>query len=309
MPLDPKARAFLDQMAAMAMPPVSSLDPATYRQMSNALLGPAPDVALADVVNRTLPGPSSDLPIRIYRAEPGDDQPVLVFFHGGGFVICGLDSHDSMCRVLARRANCTVISVDYRLAPEHKFPAAVDDAYAAVNWIAANAKALGIDPDRIAIGGDSAGGNLSAVTCLQLRDCAGPRLCHQLLIYPGTNFAGDTESKSRFAEGYLLSREMMDWFHMHYLPKGQALDDPRLSPLYAPDLGGLPPATVITAEFDPLRDEGEAYAKRLVEAGVPVRLARYNGVFHGFSSMVGILDQAEASLGYAASGLREAFSA
>jgi acetyl esterase len=261
------------------------------------------------VENRTIPGPDGPIPVRIYTPTGSGPHPLLVFFHGGGFVICSLDSHDGLCRALANEAACVVMSVDYRLAPEAKFPAAPEDCYAATCWAVAHAGEIGADPARVAIGGDSAGGNLTAVTALMARDRGGPALACQLLIYPVTDYAFDTGSYTENAEGYMLTRAAMRWFWGHYLDSESDGTNPLASPLRATDLSDLPPAFVITAEFDPLRDEGEAYAARLREAGVSVELVRHDGMFHGFVSMFAILDQGKQALANASQQLRSAFAA
>ena len=307
MPLDPKAKAMIDFMAQIPMPPWSEVDPVAYRAMSEAGRFPPPDLALADIADSFIPGPAGPIAIRTYRATAADNQPGLVYFHGGGFVIGSLSSHDGTCRRIAHGAQCTVVSVDYRLAPEHRFPAAVDDAYAATEWVAQNAKALKIDAHRIAVGGDSAGGNLAAVVALLARDRGGPALCHQLLIYPVTDLTCQSESYVTNGTGYFLTQDMMRWFSDQYMPAGHPADDPLLSPLHASDLARLPPATVITAEYDPLRDEGESYARKLASAGVPTELVRYDGVIHGFFSMNGMIDQADEAHAFAAAALRRAF--
>jgi acetyl esterase len=307
MPLDPKAKAMIDFMAQMPMPPWSEVDPVAYRAMTEAGRFPPPDLPLAEISDRFIPGPGGPLAVRVYRFSAEPDQPAVVYFHGGGFVIGSLESHDGTCRRLAHGAGCTLISVDYRLAPESKFPAAVDDAYAATAWVADNAAALKIDPSRIAVAGDSAGGNLAAVVAILTRDRRGPALVHQLLIYPVTDMAFASESYVTNGDDYFLTRDMMAWFGEQYVPKGHPPEDPMLSPLYAEDLSDLAPATVITAEYDPLRDEGEAYARRLTEAGVATEPVRYDGVIHGFFSMNGAIDQADEAHALAAAALRRAF--
>jgi acetyl esterase len=307
MPLDPKAQAVIDFMAQIPMPPWAEVDPVAYRAASEANRFPPPDLPIAEIVDASFPGPAGSVAIRIYRASNEPNQPGVVYFHGGGFVIGSLNSHDGTCRRLCHGAGCTVVSIDYRLAPEHRYPAAVEDCYAATVWVAANAASLRIDPDRIAVTGDSAGGNLAAVTAILARDKGGPKLVHQLLTYPVTDMAYRSESYVTNATGYFLTKEMMEWFGLQYMPAGQDPEDPLLSPLYAADLKGLPPATVITAEYDPLRDEGEAYAKRLQEVGVPTKLIRYDGVIHGFFSMSGMIDQADDAHAFAAGELRKAF--
>jgi acetyl esterase len=223
--------------------------------------------------------------------------PILLFFHGGGWVICSLDTHDNTCRALANRARCLVISVDYRLAPEAEFPAAVRDAYAAAQWAVENAGDLNGDPTRVAVGGDSAGGNLSAALALMARDEGGPPLVYQLLIYPVTDVhTFDRDSYREYTEGYVVTREEMAWYRDHYLQDVEEARDPYVSPLLCPDLSGLPAAHVVTAEYDVLRDEGEAYARRLKEAGNAVTCTRYNGMVHGFMSMDGAVDKAGVAL-------------
>jgi len=307
--LDPQAEALLQQMAQMNMPPLHTLTPAQAREMMRgmAALSGEPEV-VANVENLTIPGPGGQIPVRIYTPRGDGPFPILVFFHGGGWVICDLDTHDNLCRSLTNRARCVVVSVDYRLAPEHKFPAAVEDAYAATRWVAKNARRINGDPARIAVGGDSAGGNLSAVVAIMARDQDGPGLTYQLLIYPATDISSaNTDSHRNYADGYFLTRGDGDWFCGHYLNCEEDRLHHRASPLLAPDLSGLPPALVITAEFDVLRDEGESYAKRLKKAGVPVKCTRYKGMIHGFMSMDGLLSQARTGIDEASAALREAF--
>jgi acetyl esterase len=310
MPLDPQAKRVLDALAAVTMPDPWTIDPAVFRAQVREMRVAAPEQPIGAVVDRAFPGPAGELPLRIYtplERERGA-LPVLVFFHGGGFVIGDLDSHDGTCRALANAARCAVVAVDYRLAPEAKFPAAAEDCYAATCWVGANAAALGVDATRIAVGGDSAGGNLAAVTALVARDRRGPRLVHQLLVYPVIDCAFDTKSYLENAEGYFLTREMMRWFWHHYLEKPEQAADPIASPIRAATLAGVAPATVITAEYDPLCDEGEAYASRLSQAGVPTTLTRYDGVIHGFFGMTNAIDKAQLAVAQAASELRAAFA-
>ena len=257
---------------------------------------------VASVVNRDLQTPAGSLGLRVYTPL-GDGPlregsfPLMVFFHGSGFVVCSLDTHDGMCRNLCAGTGCVVVSVDYRLAPEAKFPAASDDCLAATRWAVANAAALGADPGRVLIAGDSAGGNLAAVTALRIRDQGGPRLLGQLLIYPVTDYYDPgTPSMTENAEGYGLTRAGMIWFWNHYLRKPSDAANPHASPLRASDLGGLPPALVVTAEYDPLRDEGESYAERLRQAGVPTQMKRWDGMNHGFFFWPGVVDRATAAM-------------
>ncbi len=309
MPLDTQARALLDQMAAAGAPPFESLTPEQAREMimqMRELAGPPEPVArVEDRVAATAAGP---IPVRIYTPEAAGPLPMLVYFHGGGWVIGNLETVDAPCRALANRAGCLIVSVDYRLAPEHKFPAAAEDCYAATRWAAEHAAELGGDPARIAVGGDSAGGNLAAVVALMARERGGPRLAYQLLIYPVTNYDFSTPSYQENAEGYLLTKNAMVWFWDHYLRQPSDWEHPYASPLRAADLRGLPPAFVITAEYDPLRDEGEAYADRLRQAGVPTELRRYDGMIHGFFQMAGVFDQGKKVIADAAAALRAAFA-
>ena len=290
--LHPEVRALLEMMDAQGAPPLETQDPIEARNARlepMKLLGGQPE-ALDRVEDLSIPGPGGDIPLRIYSSERGGIPPALVYFHGGGFVFGNLDSHDAVCRALAKESGAVVIAVDYRLAPENKFPAAVDDAHAATVWVEANAERLGIDARRIAVGGDSAGGNLATVVAMRCRDAGGPALAMQLLIYPVTDTSSfETGSHREFGEAYFLTRAGMEWFTGHYLASADQKRYPEVSPLLAPNLGGLPPALVITAEFDPLRDEGEAYARRLEEAGVPVTVTRYPGMIHGFVSMRGVI--------------------
>jgi acetyl esterase len=309
MPLDTQARMLLDQMASVGAPPLNEQSVEQARAMIEnlaALSGEAEPVAAVD--NRAIPGPAGEIPIRLYRPESAGAgaAPCLVWLHGGGFVIGSIDTSDGTCRALANRTGAVVVSVDYRLAPEDPFPAGPEDAYTAVTWIAANGTDLGIDPSRIAVGGDSAGGNLTAVVALMARDRGGPDLRFQLLVYPVTDHSFETRSYLENADGYLLTRDAMIWFWDHYIADPVGRDDPYASPLRAGDVSGLPPAFVITAEYDPLRDEGEAYADKLRAAGVPVTLTRYDGMIHGFFGMSLVLNQAKQAIDDAAVAVRDA---
>jgi acetyl esterase len=305
MPLDPKAKAFLDTFANMPALNELSVTDARAGLAAMAAMNPTVD-DIATVENRMIPGPAGEIPVRIYRPASGSPLPVLTYFHGGGWVVGDLESHDNVCRALARRTPAVVVSVDYRLAPEHKFPAAAEDCYAATRWSAEHAAALGGDPTRLSIGGDSAGGNLSAVVALMARDRKGPALRHQLLVYPVTDARCDSPSYTENREGYFLTETMMKWFWNHYLPKPADGANPLASPMRAASLDGLPPALVITAEFDPLRDEGEAYGARLQEAGIATTVTRYNGVVHGFFAMTTVFNQAGPALDQAAAAIRSA---
>jgi len=286
------------------LPPVNSHPLQDLRASATALFaGRGPRVEIARVEHRMAPGPDGYIPVRIYHPVSGIALPLVVFFHGGAFVMCGLDSHDPMCRRLAAGSGCVVASVDYRLAPEHPFPAAPDDALAATRWLVANARSIGADPGRIALAGDSAGGNLAAVTAIALRDVGEDLLRGQLLAYPLTD-APDVRSRSYIenGQGCGLDSETMQRFWPLYHP-GTGWTDPRAAPLRAPSLAGLPPAYVITAGYDVLRDEGEAYAARLAEAGVPTALRRYPDMNHGFLFAAGAIDRADEALADACSWL------
>ncbi len=261
MPLDPQARMLLDKIAAANVPPLHEMTVEEARQANAKLFitGIEPE-AVGTVEDRTIPGPTGtghEIPVRIYTPEGEGPFPVLVYLHGGGWVVGSLDTHDAQCRALSHRASCVVVAVDYRLTPEHKFPAAVDDCDAAVQWVADHAAALKGDPARLAVGGDSAGGNLAASVALRTRDRGMPYLAFQLLIYPATEMHCGTLSHQENAEGYLLTRDAIMWFRDHYLHSDADMSHPDASPLLAPSLDDLPPAFIITAEFDPLCDEGE----------------------------------------------------
>jgi acetyl esterase len=309
MPLEPQAQAFLEQLAATGATPLHELSVEQARQVIVTLFGtqgdPEPVGAVQDC---TIPGAAGEMSARIYRPHGTGSFPVLVYFHGGGWVIGNLEAYDATCRALTKAAGCLVVAMEYRLAPEHKFPAAPEDCYAATQWVAANAASLGSDPTRIAVGGDSAGGNLAAVVAQMTHDRGGPALCYQLLVYPVTDYSFGTPSYRENAEGYLLTKDAMAWFWNHYLPSAAEGRHPMASPLRAANLNGLPPAFVLTAEFDPLRDEGEAYAARLRNAGVAVTLKRYHGMMHGFFSLGAVLDQGKQAIQDAGAALRAAFA-
>jgi acetyl esterase len=262
--------------------------------------------------DRRIPGPGSPIPIRIYtprEAKAGEKLPVLLWFHGGGFVIGSIDTHDSVCRMLANQVNCIVVSADYRLAPECKFPAAVEDCEAALKWVALHAVEFGADPQAIGVGGDSAGANLATVVAILARDAGHPKIAFQLLIYPCAAPEPETPSHYKFAEGYVLSRNTITWFFRLYQRSRADSNDFRFAPLIADDLANLPPALVLVAGYDPLRDEGVDYAKRLIEAGNRVRLVNYEGMIHGFILMGGAVDAAKRAVAESAQALREAFAA
>jgi acetyl esterase/lipase len=305
MPLSAKAQEFLEQIAAAGMPPLGSASVADTRKAFDGIASfGGPVQAVARVEERRIPGPAGQIPLRIYTPEARGTLPVLVYYHGGGWVIGTFDTHDAVCRHLANRSEAIVVSVDYRMAPEHKFPAAAEDCYAATCWVASNAAALGADPKRLAVGGDSAGGTLAAVVSLMARDRGAPRIAFQLLVYPVTDHSYDTPSYRENADGYLLTKDAMVWFWNHYLREPGDGANPYASPLRAASLAGLPPAMVITAEYDPLRDEGEAYARRLREAAVPVTLKRYDGMIHGFFILTGVFDEAIEAIAAAAAEIQ-----
>ena len=308
MPVHPQAQTLLDVMSDFGLVIDASTDPVAIRQAIEefAVAGRAAAEPVAHVEDRTVPGPAGEIPVRVYRPSDEPALPVLVWFHGGGWTIGSLETHDNTCRSLANAVKCIVVSVDYRLAPEHKFPAATDDAFAATRWVAEHATELGGDPDRIAVGGDSAGGNLAAVVSLLARDAGGPAVVFELLVYPVTDHEFESPSMRENAKGYFLELESMRWFYNQYLRDERDCADWRFSPARATDLAGLPPAFVLTAEFDPLRDQGEAYARRLEAAGVPVDARRYGGVFHGFFGMRDLMDPAREAFDDVTKALRRA---
>lgn len=310
MQLDPQVRALLERAAKAGYPLVHTVAPGEarrmYREMCRSLAPAVPEAAAAR--DLSFPGPAGSVPLRLYRphATQNASLPVVVYFHGGGFTIGDLDTHDAACRALSKFARCAVIAVDYRLAPEHKFPAAFEDSVAAVRWTAAHAVELGLDAERIALAGDSAGGNLAAGAALALRG-DGPKIALQVLIYPGLDMRGTMPSHAQFAHGYLLEREEILWFLGNYLSDPAQAVDWRASPLLASDHRGLPPASIITAGFDPLRDEGAAYAERLSESGVRVTYECFEGMIHGFITMGGVLAASNHALYRVGQGLRLAF--
>ena len=307
MPLDPQAQHVINQLAALGLPPNHTVSPEQAR--INARLRPrAPGPEVAKVEDRKIPGPGVEIPVRIYTPFGFGPFPVLVWFHGGGWVIGDLDSADGTARHLTVGAGCVTVSVDYRLAPETKFPGAADDCYAATVWAAQHAARLNGDPSRIALGGDSAGGNLAAAVSLMARDRGLPPLLFQLLVYPVTERDFDTDSYQRCADGYLLSRDSMKWYWDHYLSTPAAAANPYAAPMQAKDVRNLPAALVITAEYDPLCDEGEAYAQRLKDAGVPTTCSRYDGMIHGFFGMSAVLDKGKQAIDEASRSLLKAFT-
>ena len=299
MALDPQVKALLDMLAAAGGPPLEDMGVQAAREMYLGMRPPTAGAEMAKVEDRKIPGgdAGTEIKVRIYTPKGGDGPfPIVVYFHGGGWVIGDLETHDHWCRSLASEVPAVLVAVDYRLAPETRFPAAAEDCYAAARWAAANAKALGADSTRLAVAGDSAGGNLGAAVAQMARDRGGPAIAFQLLLCPVTEYGFDTASYRENAEGYLLTKSGMVWFWHHYLPE-PAKDgrDPRASPMRAANLAGLPAAHVVTAEYDPLRDEGEAYAAKLRAAGVPVTSKRYDGQIHNFFTMGHVLAQGAAA--------------
>lgn len=311
--LHPDAQRVCEMIVAANRPPMETMTPAVARETylaSRQVLQPDPE-DVAEVVALDAAGPAGPIAMRLYRGNgAGQDQlqPALIYFHGGGWVIGDLDSHDQVCRALANAARCIVVAVDYRRAPEHKFPAAIDDAIAATRWIADNGKRLGIDASRLAVGGDSAGGNLAAVVTLDARDRGGPPLVFQLLVYPATDMSLDWPSHKLHADQLPLRHSTMQWFVDHYLRDTKDRTDWRASPLLATNLERLPPALVVTAAFDPLCDEGEAYAKALRAAQVQVKLERFAGQIHGFLSMGRIVADSNRLVRMAGTALQRAFT-
>lgn len=312
--LHPQARSLLQLIEEKGLPPTHTLAPAQarhwYRERRFVTQPLPPEVAL--VRELVAPGPYGDIALRLYRPLGSrNDQalPVLVYYHGGGWVIGDLESHDTLCRELANGSGCAVVAVDYRMGPEHRFPAAVDDSIAATRWIRANAASLQLDPDRLAIGGDSAGGNLAAVVAIAARDAGDLPVAFQLLIYPATDMRRTAPSHQSNGEGYLLTKETITYFHDHYIDDAKHDLDWRASPLLHPDLSGLPPAFVLTAGYDPLRDEGLQYAQALSEAGNRASLVCFDRQIHGFITMGKVIDEASTAVSLCAAQVRQALAA
>jgi acetyl esterase/lipase len=310
--LHPQVAALLERAKKSALPPYYEVPPAVARRLYHDTRGAlTPDPPAVESVQLLLaPGPGGPVPVRAYRPQGASkDQvlPALIYIHGGGWVIGDLDTHDVVCRTLANAARCAVFSVEYRKAPESPFPAAVDDCFAALRFVSADANSLKINPNQVAVGGDSAGGNLATVIALMARDAGGPPVSFQLLIYPGADQRMQLPSIDRNGEGYLLTKKAMHYFRGHYLPREQDWSDWRASPLLAKLLAGLPPALVLTAGYDPLLDEGKAYAERLQEEGVKTEYRNYADMVHGFIVMGRVLDTANAALADCARALRAAW--
>ena len=310
MTLDPQAQLVLDMAAKSRRPPLETLSPVEarreYEEMVKLVAGRGPEMHAVEELEAA--GPFGAIPLRLYRPRPAQGpEPVLIYLHGGGYVIGSRQSHDVPCRFLAQEGDCLVISVDYVMAPEPPFPEPGEDVWAATAWIAENAARLGGDAGRIAIGGDSAGANLATVTAIRARDEGGPGLCFQLLYYPGTDKTCSFASHRELGEGYRLTSDLIDYFMKHYFSAGGDDRDPRASLLYAEDLSGLPPVLLVTAGYDPLKDEGRAYAEKLQAAGNDARLSHYPGMLHGFISMPGLLDAAGQALAEGGQALKTAF--
>jgi acetyl esterase len=311
MALDPQVKAVLELVAKAGRPAYHTLSPKEARQLfieTRPAATPTPP-EIGSVRDIAASSPHGAIPLRVYRPAGVADAtrlPAYVYFHGGGWVIGDVNTHDVLCRQLTAASGASVVSVDYRLAPEHKFPAAADDAWAATTWVVAHAAELGLDAGRLAVGGDSAGGNLAAVVALMARDAGGPAIALQVLIYPVTDVMRETRTYADVADGYMLTRDSMRWFIAHYLASKDDAGDWRVSPLRAPSLAGLPPALVLTAGFDPLRDEGEMYAGRLRDAGNTVDYVCYGGMVHGFLGMGKLLDTSGRAIAHIGGSLRQA---
>ncbi len=311
MSLDPQAKELLDIVNAFRTKGFHEIGAEKARETYNSRpANLAPEwVSLFQVSDHHIQHQGLDVPVRIYTpSESADPLPVLVFYHGGGMVIGNIDSYDTLCRQIANQSNCIVVSVEYRLAPENKFPAAVEDAYAALSWVHEHASSLNGDPQRLAVGGDSAGGSLAAVVAILARNEGKITLQYQVLIYPATAPHADHESQLKFALGYFLERPTILWFHECYIRDDNDRLDFRYAPLIASDHSNLPPALVIVADHDPLRDEGVAYAKRLEESGVEATLKEYKGMIHPFLSLAGVLDQGKQAITFVSEQLKEKLS-
>jgi acetyl esterase len=307
---DPQVEQVLEWVRKANAPDYSEMEPVEARALfeKGAPILDAKREEIFRVEDKKIAGLAGDIPLRIYTpVESATPLPVVLWIHGGGFVIGSVQSYDLLCRTLANRSGAILVSVEYRLAPEHPHPAAVEDAFAALNWVAENATSFGGDASRLAVAGDSAGGNLAAVCAVLARDAGGPQLARQILIYPATAGHLDSESHQLFGEGYLLTRCSIQWFHRHHSGGRDCSGDFRFAPLVTPDLTGLAPALVIVAGFDPLRDEGISYATRLKEAGNPVDLLAFDGMVHGFFSMSGYVDGSKIAIGEVVKSLRKGF--
>jgi len=309
MPLHPQVQAIRDRLEREPSPMLytMSIEQARAADLRSAVATAGSVEPVGQVSELTIPGPAGGMAARVYRPGQEGPLPVLMYFFGGGWSLGTLDTSDAVCRMITNAARCVTVALSYRLAPEHKFPAAVDDCYAGTAWVAGQAGRLGADAARLAVGGDSSGGNLAAAVAIAARDRGGPDLVHQLLVYPNTDYRADTPSMREMTDPLFFNPNSVAWYWGMYLAGDEDGTNPLASPLRAGDLSGLPPATVITAEYDPLRDEGERYADRLAQAGVPTELLRYDGMPHGFFTMVGTLDVARVAVAAAADRLAKAF--
>jgi acetyl esterase/lipase len=310
MPFHPQVQALRDHLAAERVPNLYTLpiEQARARDVKSAITTAGQLEPVAEIRDFVIPGPAGDLAARIYRPDAVTTVPALVYFFGGGWSLGTLDTSDAVCRMITNLAGCACIALSYRLAPENKFPAAVDDCYAGAAWVASHAGELGIDGARLAVGGDSSGGNLAAAVTLRARAAGGPAFIHQLLVYPNTDARADTASMREVTDEHFFNKNAIAWYWGMYLASAEDGLSPLASPLKEADLSGLPPATVITAELDPLRDEAELYAKALAEAGVPAEIIRYDGMMHGFFTMIGLLDVAREAVATSADRLAVAFA-
>ncbi len=311
MSLDPQAKWVLDIAEQAKVPSLEEMSAGDAKQAyeERALKLCFQDIPIGNIEDLSIPGPHGDIPLRIYHPiDTTPNLPVVVYYHGGGWVIGSRNSHDALCRQISNQGRFLVVSVDYRMGPEAKFPAAVDDAITAFNWAAKTIQAHGGDPARIAVAGDSAGGNLSAVVCLAAEKDKSPAPFFQWLIYPATNMSMDTQSHQDFSEGYFLTRSLMEWFQGHYLTGPQDKHDWRASPLLAEAISHVAPALIQTVGFDPLKDEGKAYAEKLESAGVPVSFTNYPGMIHGFINLGGAIEAAQTAIDEGVEALKEAFS-
>ncbi|WP_078428636.1 alpha/beta hydrolase [Alkalihalobacterium alkalinitrilicum] len=309
MTLDVQAEQWLRGLADSGLPPLNDMPVPMAREVFSTALADSSlkPCKIADISDRSIPGPNGDIPIRIYTPEGNGAFPILVYFHGGGWVLGNLDGSDGVCTLLAKRSGAVVVSVAYRLAPEHPAPGAAEDCYSATKWVSDNAALINGDSERIAVGGESAGGNLAAVVALMSRNYGTPNLQFQLLMYPVVDYDLKTPSYHQYGNDYFLTTDMMRWFFDNYANNPDMLQDWRVSPLRAPDLSGLPATRIITAEYDPTRDGSEAYASRLVAAGTTVTLKRYQGQIHGFTALAGVMGQGKTALEDATDHLREVF--
>ena len=309
MSLDPQAKALLDSAEQSGASPFNAYPAAEaraiYDQASELVKGTPPNPF--SIEELSIPGLAGNIPIWIYRPNDSESLPLLIYFHGGGYTIGSLKSHDNVCRALCVKSGCIVASVDYRLAPENKYPAAVEDAWSATKWLSQNTESIGVDIKKIAVGGDSAGGNLAAVVSLLAKESGSPQIAFQLLIYPCTDMTCSFDSHKTFGKGYRLTNELITWFYNHYFSADDDIKHWKASPLNADDLSGLPPALVISAGFDTLQDENRAYAEKLMQAGITVKHSHYEGMIHGFITMPGALDKAKEATNECAAELKRAF--